>query len=889
MLVRYQVIITFLVVCLFGGGTAVHAQYFFNGSAAATTPNCFSLTGNTASQSGQAWATQQISLSNPFELYASVNFGNVDTLGGSGIAFLFHQGGLLAAGANGSGLGYSGIAPSLAVELDTEEDNNRSDPAFDHVALMSNGNTNHNSAQNLIGPIGMKTGNPDVEDGLDHLLHIKWDPAVNELRVWFDCELRIFYQGNIIQDFFAGFPNVYWGFTGGTSSITNVQTVCIEYTNLVPPLRDTTLCAGIPLQLSVGFGQTYAWSPAAGLNDPTIPNPIATPSQTTQYTVTVSDSCGNSRTHSYLHTIIDSNRAVLSGDSITCLGIPVPLRFDVIGTAPFSVDVFDGVNNTNYQLDSNGNVVGTGQPITVVPGATTTYTITTFTGQGNCANEGVGSATITLDILNNLIVNSQNATCFGYCDGAASIFLPHANSDYFYVWPNLTGGSSKSGLCAGTYNVTVNNGNGCVDSVLFNITQPPRITLAPIPNFVACQNEPISVTANASGGSGNYTYTWSDGSIGPGNVFSDTADRTISVTVTDDNNCPSATQTFTITRTPPLTLTTQVDTVLCIGETILITAGASGGDGMYNYAWSDGSVGNNFISVMPDSTTMYYVSVTDACGSPQQVDSILVVVDEYPIHTYTLNDPACLKDRIVVELDAYNANNRYDIWMGDGARGFFTSPSYNHQYEDTGCYDITLRIRTQYCDSIRTDTCSAFIERSPTASFSINPDTFQVITDFTGTFTNLTPVTVEQTWFLDDFIVSRAGTFTYDFVDTGSYNVTLTMTDTTGCTDTLTQRIQVQHQFPTFFIPNAFTPNGDGKNDSFGPRITERNLQDYSFLIFDRLGSVVFETSNPDLDWDGTDTNNGGECAQGVYVYVIKYLDRQRIFREQTGSVLLYR
>lgn len=881
-----------LIVAFFLLTVTTKAQFFLNNAAISQPNRCFLLTDTVANQRAQVWRQQQINLTQKFEIYATLEFGSRDSAGGEGIAFIFHQAGLLANGFGAGSMGYRSITPSLCVEMDTDQNIAEGDPNFDHISLMRNGVTNHTNPFNLVGPLDMKISGQTVKDSLPHMFHLIWDPSINNLKVWIDCDLRIDYNGNIIQNFFSGFPLVYWGFTAATNTNFNRQRVCINYLSTDPQLPDTTMCAGVPLNLNAQFGHSFQWSPSAGLSNDTIGTPVATPLQTTTYNVSIYDSCGIFRTDSYIHTVIDSNIVEFFGDTVTCAGIPIPFKFNTQGTAPFNITINDGTNNTNYLLNANGNLNATNQPIVLTPTGTTTYTITNLTAPGACGSRASGSLTVTHGILNNMLLNLNNTTCFGVCNGAASIFLPHESTTYTYLWPNQTGGNSKSGLCAGNYDVIVSNNQGCIDTIQFTINQPNAITIPAIGPLTACKNQAVSITPNPAGGTQPYTYNWSNGAITPSITVSDTfTTRTYRVSISDANNCQPGVLSVIVNRTPNLRVVASQDTGMCIGNAINISANASGGDGNYTYTWSTGTNGNTAL-VDPSVDSTFFVSVSDGCGSPIQTDSVRVLVEPYPIHTYTINDPACLKDRILFEVDEYSSVNQYAFDFGDGKNGFLNnSSSIYHSYRDTGCFDITLRIRGIYCDSIRTDTCRVFIQFSPDANLEQTPKELRSITSFIGNFEDKTPTGVSSEWYLDGMLVGSERNLEYNFPTHGEYELMLVTTNAEGCTDTLLYPVIVNEDYRGFFIPNAFSPNGDGLNDTFGPVIMERDITEYEFVIFTRMGEEIFRTDNPDIHWDGRkfkDNSSSGRVAkQDIFVYQITYLDRNAVYREYKGTVLI--
>jgi gliding motility-associated-like protein len=109
----------------------------------------------------------------------------------------------------------------------------------------------------------------------------------------------------------------------------------------------------------------------------------------------------------------------------------------------------------------------------------------------------------------------------------------------------------------------------------------------------------------------------------------------------------------------------------------------------------------------------------------------------------------------------------------------------------------------------------------------------------------------------------------HDFSGVGNFPVTIVMTNIYGCTDTLIRAVEVIEDF-TMYIPNAFTPNGDGINDLFQPKGMGWMPDKYEFLIYDRWGNLIFKTNDYAKGWDGTVKGSGGICPSDVYVYKIR-------------------
>ncbi|MFQ5584853.1 MAG: L-type lectin-domain containing protein [Calditrichia bacterium] len=268
------------------------AQFHVNGDAGQLEEHCYQLTPPEFDQAGTIWNLSKINLTQPFDTTFQLFLGCNDFDGGDGIVFAFQPNGVSVGNYNGH-LGYAFLSPSLAIEIDTYQNPEHNDPGFDHLAIVRDGISDHQAGENLAGPVQVNPIDPDVEDCRFHDFRVSWEPDGEDLTVYWNCELRLSYSGNIINSVFGGDPEVFWGFTSGTSTVKNAQEVCIGKANELNILQDVTLCPGGEIDLfSPVQGITYTWSPPAGLNETDIPNPVASPDTTTTYTVIITDECG---------------------------------------------------------------------------------------------------------------------------------------------------------------------------------------------------------------------------------------------------------------------------------------------------------------------------------------------------------------------------------------------------------------------------------------------------------------------------------------------------------------------------------------------------------------------------------------------------------------------
>ncbi|MFN5793752.1 MAG: GEVED domain-containing protein [Bacteroidota bacterium] len=362
--------------------------------------------------------------------------------------------------------------------------------------------------------------------------------------------------------------------------------------------QDATICAGSSTNLSATGGTTYSWSPSSGLSNPNIANPIANPTSTTTYTVTVSNGAC-SATDQVIVTVNPLPTANAGQNVSICSGASTNLSASTnASNASFLWTPSVGLSNTTIANP------------TANPSQTTTYTVV-VTSNGCSAT---ASVTVT--------VNSVNATAganTSICSGGSTQLS--ASGGTIYLWSPSVGLSNPnianpiaSPASTTTYSVTVTN-NGCSA----NASQTVTVNTV---NANAGQNQTIcsgaSTQLNATGGT---SYLWS-----PSAGLSST-------TVANPTASPISTTTYTVLVTNNgCTATSQVTVNVnsvnaSAGQNVSICAGSSTqllASGGTSYAWTPSAgLSNNLIAnpiASPSSTTTYTVQVTNGnCSSTAQV------------------------------------------------------------------------------------------------------------------------------------------------------------------------------------------------------------------------------------------------------------------------------
>ena len=207
--------------------------------------------------------------------------------------------------------------------------------------------------------------------------------------------------------------------------------------------------------------------------------------------------------------------------------------------------------------------------------------------------------------------NAVEELCSGGNNVNLTVAVSGGTSPYTYNWtPNVSTSANASNLSAGTYSVTVTDGNGCSSVASLTVTQPALLTAVPTATGVLCNGGSTgTASANASGGASPYTYTWSNAQTNA--TATGLSAGTYTLTVKDFNGCST---TASITATQPIALSDSIATINsgCFGNNNgTATVGVINGTSPYTYLWSNGQTNATATGL---SAATYTVLVTDANG-----------------------------------------------------------------------------------------------------------------------------------------------------------------------------------------------------------------------------------------------------------------------------------
>ena len=353
--------------------------------------------------------------------------------------------------------------------------------------------------------------------------------------------------------------------------------------------------------------------------------------------------------------------------------------------------------------------------------------------------------------------------------------------------------------------------------------------------------------------------------------------ETVTVTLIDENPCPSPnppTVTITIQDYTAPTLQAPPDVFNnCNKEPTELTAIVTGGGGNV-ITWNPGNLTGNPVTVAPNSTTNYTVTLLDQCSGNTLTDEVTVNVPVFdPLTLTASNDTAiCGGEPVTLWANASGGiGQRNLVWStGETTSTITVSPSA------TTTYTVSV---SDSCGNQLSEQVKIYVQ-SPSASFTyhyVENDKIQLVD---GSSSDV----VEWLWIFGDGDSSNVQNPEHKFRDTGLFTVMLIVRNAFGCYDTSTMVIRAYPPFK-FFIPNVFTPTNDFLNDFFDGK--GEGFVEYEMQIFNRWGEEIYQSETYGRGWPGV--YKGKPVQLGVYVYKFKLVTPVGLTYRYQGHVTLLR
>jgi gliding motility-associated-like protein len=383
------------------------------------------------------------------------------------------------------------------------------------------------------------------------------------------------------------------------------------------------------------------------------------------------------------------------------------------------------------------------------------------------------------------------------------------------------------------------------------------------------------------------TYRW-DFDIGGTNTTANTRDAEITfpgigtyrgvMMVNPGLDCGDTAEIF-VNLYPSITADFEFAYDTCrAGPTVFKDKSATGADRIESWNWEFGEGGTSdainptYVYPIP-GLHMVSLTVTD---NNECEDTRTYPLPYYPVPALIVVEPSsflgCSPGNIFFNNLSAPIDSTYTIeWdFGDGNSSFALSPL--HSFVDPGIFNVSVSITSPIgCFTSASYPNWIEVRESPTADFSYFPE---IPSNFNPNvdFTNLSSNYIKQQWIFGAVGRSLERDPSFTFPDTGTYDVSLIAIHENGCTDTTTQTLDVLPRV-TYHMPNAFTPNGDGKNDLFFGQGYTAGMTDFEMTIWSRWGELLYLSEDPEQGWDGSKQNSGDVLPVGVYVYQVRYTD----------------
>jgi PKD repeat protein len=672
----------------------------------------------------------------------------------------------------------------------------------------------------------------------------------------------------------------------------------------VTPVQDS-ICFGATTDVFASGAVNYVWTA-----DPTITSATnvaivtVAPVGSVSYSVQGTDALG---------CISNASGTVFAADALSVQeGIATNICYETC-TGGINLTPTGGI--PNYTVDWTDPTILGLTPTNLCPG---TYDYTVTDNLGCTFQNAITITSLPNNPLDNVIITPP--VCFGFTNGSIEFQDPSSISfELINAATTATIATQAtglfSGLGAGDYNVIYQDALGCIyDSLNFSIVEQSAQVLMTLnaASPVSCFNEIVPLTANAGGGNGGpLTITWgtcptvTNCILGIGNPFdyTVTSDMTIYAQASDPNGCTSTIQSIVLNLADPIAVQMQngISSVsICEGECVNMTAAASGGTNPITIEWYEvptaiggTTIGPNGTSntYCPTNTTSVYVYANDGCAFPAS-DTLNITVFPLPNVGFTVSDQnGCAPVTVSFTNTTSPALSANCIWTMDDGTTIPICGNQVYTYTEVGTYSPSLYvISADGCSATYTIPAPIEVYGYPTAEFTWAPEPADVLNPIVN-FSNGSTDAVGYYWDFGPYgaSIDVNPNFTFPDEDLAEFPVCLTASNEFGCTDTACHTVTMNSVLQVW-VPNAFTPEQDGLNEIFLPIIKGAKPDGYHFMIFDRWGTLIFESFDIGEPWIGDIRGGNGFAQDGTYVWRLEVQPlADRSLKVFTGFVTVLR
>jgi gliding motility-associated-like protein len=557
--------------------------------------------------------------------------------------------------------------------------------------------------------------------------------------------------------------------------------------------------------------------------------------------------------------------------------------------------------NLNCQNGNNGfvdlSVSGGSQPYTYLwsSGQTTEdifnltaglYSVA-VTDQNGCTE--TSSLTLTEPVIPfELTATISDAICFGSASGSIDLSVSGGMAPFTFIWSNNASSEDLTNIIAGTYDVVVLDANGCQANALFIVSQPTFALQASyqVVNVACSANETGSIDVSTFGGVAPYVFLWNTGAstedlnnLGAGNY---------SLSITDASGCQLSLSINIQAPSFPLQTNPVVTNVSCHGENdgeinLIVT----GGNTPYTFLWSSGQNTALIDSLIADT---YSVVVTDANGCENNLTIPVSQPSMINTNFGVSSNFVCIPQEVTFNYPINDPTLSFEWDFGNGNTSTLQNPTVI--FDNAGCFTVTLTVSSANgCVVGSTQDSMICAVVGPTADFYSSSNVIDFYTGELQLFDDSEGSVVGYEWSFGDTSPNTTEENPIHYFPSAianSYLVSLVVSDTNGCTDSIDQIFELIEDF-NIYVPNTITINGDELNEVFLPIFSNVDLiGDYQLQIFNRWGQLVWSTTEPAEGWDGRYKGNKS-VQQGAYTWKLKYTNNLMVTRTLAGHVTILR
>lgn len=662
-------------------------------------------------------------------------------------------------------------------------------------------------------------------------------------------------------------------------SLTDICTKSIDSTLITVTVRDslklsvsndTTICIGQSVILTAnGSGgdstnKQYTWD--NGLPNGT--SQIVSPTTTSKYRVILSDGCTVKNDTALINVIVRDPLSIKlsTNDSVICFN-----KSSNITANP------NGGLNAGYLISwNNGLGNGISKKINL---SNNTWIKATLT---DACTTIPASDSILITVRPELKISLNNDTTI--CNGSSLNLITKASggdtANYKYTWNSgLSSNKNNTVIPVSNTKYTVSISDNCSDiakdSININLLAPLKISN--LRDTIICYGGSAIFNPNVSGGFiSQYQYLWDNGL---GNLKNQTVSPLITTKyklILKDNCTPiydSAFVTVSVRNALKLSSSLTKNTI-CFGDSSTLSLSISGGIPA-QYKWYINNIQSlqNTIILKPTISTSYKITSTDGCSNS---DSVMysITVNPLPIVDFSADKTEICRLSEVQFTDASTNATTYEWDFGTGDKNTTVSPKY--QYRNAGLFTVTLNTTSSLgCKNTLSKTDYIKVIELPSSDFNFSP-TEITLANPTVIFSNLSSNFTNFDWHFGDSIYDNTNVNpSHTYQNKGTYYVRLVSYNSLGCSDTMYKELFIDDIF-YIFVPNAFSPNDNGTNDSL--IIVSQGVVSSEVNIYNRWGELVWKSnlnSNPFAGFD----NIGRPLQKGSYFLTIKLRDFSGRFR----------